>query len=137
MRELAEGTRDFDVMPRFVILLHEMPGDSARPTHWDLMLEDDAILLTWALEAFPEQGLVSRAQSLPDHRPAYLTYQGPVSHNRGSVTRWEQGEFRWLQRSSQTLRIQVSGQRLDGQICMTRNDPLAEDWQIVYLGAKH
>jgi hypothetical protein len=137
MHELAEGTRDAHVMPRFVILLHEMPGDSVRPTHWDLMLEDDAVLLTWALEAFPEQGLVSRAHSLPDHRLAYLTYQGPVSQNRGSVTRREQGEFRWLHRSSQTLRIQVSGQRLEGEICLTRDDPLAEDWQLVYLGESH
>ena len=123
-------------MLRYVILLHEMPGDSDRPTHWDLMLEENSLLLTWALEAFPEQGLVSRARSLPDHRPAYLAYQGPVSDNRGCVTRWEQGEFRWLQRSSQTLRINVSGQRLDGEICLTRDDPLAEDWQIVYLGSK-
>jgi hypothetical protein len=119
-------------MPRYVILLHETPPESSRPTHWDLMLEDGDRLLTWALETRLEHGAASPAQSLPDHRSAYLTYEGPVSGGRGQVTRWEQGDFRWLQRSGQSLQIQVVGQRLDGQIRLTREDSHAELWQIVY-----
>ena len=32
-------------MPRFVVLEHELPAESERASHWDLMLEDGQVLL--------------------------------------------------------------------------------------------
>lgn len=122
-------------MPRYVILLHQMPADSGRPTHWDLMLEDGEILLTWALQALPEHGSVAQVQMLPDHRPVYLTYEGPVSGNRGSVRRWDQGEFQWVQRNDHSLQIRVNGQRLDGEIRLTREQRSVASWRMEYLAS--
>jgi hypothetical protein len=122
-------------MPRYAILLHEMPADSPRPTHWDLMLEDGGVLRTWALVVAPEVGTAIRARALPDHRLAYLTYEGPVSGNRGHVTRWDQGGFHWIERSERSLRISVAGQRLQGEIRLTRDETIADDWQVVVAGS--
>ena len=33
------------------------------------------------------------AEVLPDHRLAYLDYEGPISGDRGSVTRWDRGTY--------------------------------------------
>jgi hypothetical protein len=121
-----------DTVPRYAILLHQMPSDSPRPTHWDLMLEDDGVLRTWALADAPENGAAICAQALPDHRIAYLTYEGPVSGNRGHVTRWDEGDFQWLERTTQSLRVSVAGRRLHGEIRLTRDDPMADDWQATY-----
>jgi hypothetical protein len=80
-------------MPRFVILLHVTPPESERGTHYDLMLEQDGKLLTWAIAEWPRAGLKLAATRLPDHRPSYLDYEGPISGNRGEVTRVDAGEY--------------------------------------------
>ena len=74
----------------FVILAHSGHG----PTHYDLMLADGDSLATWQLPAPVAElptGATVRARKLPDHRMAYLTYEGPVSGGRGHVTRLDAG----------------------------------------------
>ena len=66
-------------MSRFVILEHDYPVQ-----HWDLMLEAGDVLRTWRLIAPPDKTQAVAAESLGDHRLAYLDYEGPVSGNRGS-----------------------------------------------------
>lgn len=73
---------------RFVILEHDHPF-----LHWDLMLEDGSALTTWRLLEPVESGKWLPAEDLPVHRIAYLTYEGPVSNNRGNVRRIAQGEY--------------------------------------------
>ncbi|QDU38141.1 ATP-dependent DNA ligase [Maioricimonas rarisocia] len=75
-------------MPRFVILTHDHPF-----LHWDLMLEADGALRTWRLLDEPQPDVPLRAEALPDHRIAYLDYEGPVSRGRGQVTRWDAGTY--------------------------------------------
>jgi hypothetical protein len=103
-------------MPRFVILHHELPAQHAlatgRATHWDLMLEWGDVLRTWALPAPPAYGQTCQAEQLADHRAAYLDYEGPVSGNRGQVTRWDTGHYEVQQQDDTTLRLTLQGQRL-------------------------
>lgn len=77
-------------MPRYVILEHDHPV-----LHWDFMLEDGAALKTWRLLSPPRPGAAIAAEALPDHRPLYLDYEGPVSGNRGRVRRWDWGTYEW------------------------------------------
>ena len=79
---------------RFVILNHQMPPGGERPSHWDLMLERTGTCGRGALDDEPVVGRPLRAQPLPDHRLEYLDYEGPISGQRGSVTRWESGDVR-------------------------------------------
>ena len=92
-------------MPRFVVLHHVMPPLSDRPDHWDLMLEKESsavldpaekTLETWALDAQPSIGRTIGARKLPDHRAYYLDNDGPLSDDRGVVTRQMCGEFEWI-----------------------------------------
>src|SRR3972149_3655854 len=53
-------------MPRFVLLIHECPGDRPRPTHCDLMLGGGAGLKTWSLAKLPQAWSgVGVSKSLP------------------------------------------------------------------------
>jgi len=107
---------------RFVILLHETPPSYARGTHWDLMFEQGAALRTWALAAEPCAGATIDAERLPDHRREYLDYEGPVSGERGHVTRWDWGTFELTSDTAEEFAAVVSGQRLRGRV---RLAPLA------------
>lgn len=87
-------------MLRYVLLRHECPATYRDGPHWDLMLEENRVLRTWSLLALPAAwgggaapGAVA-ADALPEHRIDYLDYQGPLSGDRGSVTRVAAGEYR-------------------------------------------
>ncbi|MEI8196657.1 MAG: hypothetical protein WCI73_12165 [Phycisphaerae bacterium] len=77
---------------RFVVLRHQ-PGEASKGegVHWDFILETAPgaeRLPTWRLAAW--QGLevgefVAEAVRLPDHRRAYLDYEGEISGERGRV----------------------------------------------------
>ncbi len=70
---------------KFVVLFHKTPEDSRLEDHWDLMLESDGQLETWSLSELPGIGKVVTGRKLSPHRLEYLTYEGPVSGNRGVV----------------------------------------------------
>lgn len=67
---------------QFVILKHDSPF-----LHWDFFIEEGTGLASWRLLEFPQDGRLIPTTSLPIHRRKYLTWQGPVSGNRGSVER--------------------------------------------------
>ncbi|CAN5318460.1 hypothetical protein BH10PLA2_BH10PLA2_04330 [soil metagenome] len=98
-------------MPRFVILEHDWPHQ-----HWDLMLESGATLRTWRLAESPVPGTDIRAEPIADHRRAYLDYEGPISGNRGSVTRWDSGEFTWQQDDSSEVIVILAGKVCSGKL---------------------
>ncbi len=60
------------------------------------MLEAGDSLLTWALETWPVTTGAIAAWRLSSHRSAYLDYEGPVSGNRGQVTRIDAGLHKFL-----------------------------------------
>lgn len=74
---------------RFVILHHQLRGGE----HWDLMLEHGDTLLTWQLlrKPKPADDKPIPALRIGNHRKHYLDYEGPVSGDRGHVTRIESG----------------------------------------------
>src|SRR5262245_41193710 len=99
-------------MPRFVVLRHEMPPDSARGrVHWDFMLEQAGALRTWALAEEPAAGDEILAEALADHRLAYLDYEGPISGDRGGVTQWDAGEYEAERDAADQLQVRLSGRR--------------------------
>jgi hypothetical protein len=85
--------------------------------HWDLMLERHGALMTWRLAelpaawqgAQPDANVQLRAERIADHRLAYLDYEGPVSHNRGHVTRVDYGDFEILEETSAVIRVRLNG----------------------------
>ena len=69
---------------RYVVLRHEgIPSP-----HFDLMFETSpgSALATWRSDSWPPRGNEPLTR-LPDHRSHYLSYEGPVSGDRGHVTR--------------------------------------------------
>lgn len=112
-------------MPRFAILRHDHPE-----FHYDLMLERDGRLATWRLPEPIEDGCVLIAEALPDHRLAYLDYEGPVSGERGSVRRVDGGALHVRAWNADGVRAELAGVLLRGELVMDRD---AEDrWSLRY-----
>ena len=98
-------------MPRFVVLEHDWPA-----THWDFLLEAGESLRAWRLLAEPVEGADVPAEANVAHRLLYLDYAGPVSGGRGSVTRWDAGEFQWMDNTPERVVVWLLGTRLQGRV---------------------
>lgn len=89
---------------RFAILRHEGIPDP----HFDLMFETgpDSPLATWRSPTWPPLA-DTPLTPLPDHRRAYLTYEGPVSGGRGSVRRVASGRYAVRDTAGATLVVEL------------------------------
>jgi hypothetical protein len=94
-------------VPRFVILEHDHPQ-----LHWDFLLEAGPVLRAWRLLGEPRPGAAVTAEANFDHRLLYLEYEGPLSGDRGCVTRWDEGSFDWLTDAEGEKAVRLKGRRL-------------------------
>lgn len=109
-------------MPRFAILEHDWPA-----RHWDFLLEAGSALRAWRLLEEPELGKSIAAEANFDHRLIYLDFEGPLSGNRGSVTRWDAGTFEWIENDANRVMVELMGLRLSGVVVL-ENQP--EGWRV-------
>jgi len=119
-------------MPRFVVLWHETPAGYPRGSHFDLMLEQGEALRTWALENFPAPGESVIAERLPDHRLAYLQYEGEVQGERGTVRRVDAGEYEYLQESTTLLVARIHGNKMQGTLTLNAEDESTHRWRVSF-----
>lgn len=119
-------------MPRrFVIQYHTSAegGD-----HYDLMIEQCAALATWRLTTLPRDLAIGQsvpAGALPDHRLAYLEYEGPISAGRGQVRIVDRGACEVLADSPQEWQVELNGADTRGWFRLRR---LAGDaWELTRL----
>jgi hypothetical protein len=116
-------------MPRYVILRHETPGG----VHFDFMLEMCGSLKTWSIMQPPLQGVEMDAAALPHHRLAYLDYEGPISGDRGSVTRWDRGTYELENQSESELDLQLTGEKLIGHVSLRHPPDTENRWRLYFL----
>lgn len=96
---------------RFVILTHDWPSP-----HWDFLAERNGVLRAWRLLTEPVAGQDVAAESNFDHRLLYLDYEGPLSGDRGSVSRWDAGTCDWLRTDTECTEIELRGAKLIGRV---------------------
>lgn len=108
---------------RFVVLEHRWNG-----VHWDFMLERGGTLRTWALDAPIVEGEERPARALPDHRMAYLEYEGPISGDRGSVSRVDEGVYIPIEWTDDRVRARLEGRQLVGEVVLWRDDQPQPDF---------
>lgn len=107
-------------MPRFVVLEHDWPE-----RHWDLLLEAGSVLQAWRLFREPTATDSIPAEPNADHRLIYLDYEGPISGDRGSVTRWDSGEYHVTPTGIQFFGTKLRGQaewRPDSEVWLFSED---------------
>src|SRR4051794_18173365 len=124
----SPGPGGFEILPptmslRFVILHHT----GVPAPHYDLMFETDpgSSLATWRSPIWPITPPIL-LERINDHRRDYLDYQGPVSNDRGEVTRVAAGTFRFESRTDHRWRITAD----DGLNLTFLRQEETPDWRV-------
>ncbi len=93
------------------------------------MLDQGESLATWSLSVPPTVGSVLAARLLADHRREYLDYEGPVSGDRGTVARWDEGQFEWVERSGRQVVVDLRGRKLVGRVHIEATGEAPDDFR--------
>lgn len=113
---------------RFVVLQHT-DGDGV---HFDLMIDQGQALATWKFNRPPESADEHplAGSRIGDHRRVYLNYEGPISGNRGSVARYDEGDVELRGARDDVWRAAFRGRRLAGDFVLERVAPGDQSWSL-------
>lgn len=96
------------------------------PDHYDLMFEQGESLLSFRIAEDDIGALIDgrhvTAEKIQDHRKDYLSYEGPVSCDRGHVEIVDSGEYRLIETGNGFFRAGFTGKKLDGIFMFSLND---------------
>lgn len=99
------------------------------------MLEKEEQLMTWALPHPPTFGKQVLALPLQAHRLEYLDYEGPLTENRGVVTRHDWGVYREISDDLQERVIELQGQQLCGRATIEKKT--SDDEHVLFRFDPH
>jgi bifunctional non-homologous end joining protein LigD len=113
---------------RFVIQQH-----SATRLHWDLRLEHEGVLLSWALpRGLPwDPGRNHLAVHTEDHPIEYLTFEGHIpdgAYGAGNMFVWDRGTYQAEKIEDAKVVFTLSGERAEGQYALFQTR--GRDWMI-------
>ncbi|RBY81134.1 DNA ligase [Blastococcus sp. TF02-09] len=131
---LPEGNDD-----TFVVQEHHTPrGRTGERVHWDLRLERDGVLKSWAVPKGPplEPGSNRLAVPTEDHPLEYASFAGTIAageYGGGAVTIWDAGRYATEKWDERHVIVTFDGHRLTGRYALF---PLADgSWNIRKLDA--
>ena len=113
---------------RFVVQEHH-----ARSLHWDLRLERDGVLVSWAvpkgIPADPERN--NLAVRTEDHPLEYLEFQGEIpegQYGAGTMRIWDRGTYETHKFRDDEVMVTLHGERVHGRYVLFRTR--GNDWMI-------
>jgi bifunctional non-homologous end joining protein LigD len=123
----ARATRK-KTAPRFVVQEHH-----ARALHWDLRLERDGVLASWAVpKGIPTDPKRNHlAVHTEDHPMEYLTFEGDIpagEYGGGSMRVWDTGTYETYKWDDREVMITLHGQRVKGRYVLFRTR--GDQWMI-------
>ncbi len=135
-----EGTVEPGKQLRFVVQRH-----AARRLHYDLRLEMDGVLKSWAVPKGPSMNPVDKRLAIhtEDHPVGYLTFEGVIpkgNYGAGQMHIWDQGTYQIKESgkgiSSGDLKIIFFGTNLKGKFALVRTQR-GNDWLLIKKQDEH
>jgi len=106
-------------------LIYAIQKHQASRLHYDLRLEAQGVLKSWALPKVPvnRSGVKRLAVQTEDHPLGYEDFEGEIpepEYGAGTVELWDRGEYLPLETAPDKMIIEISGRRLRGRFALIR-----------------
>ncbi len=120
---------------RFVVHEHH-----ARRLHWDLRLEHDGALASWAIpNGIPRDSKHNRkAVHVEDHPLSYIYFHGTIpagNYGAGQVTIWDKGTYECEKWEPSKIIVVFHGEQLQGRYALFHAGRSEKDWMIHRMDA--
>ncbi|MGQ9705999.1 MAG: DNA polymerase ligase N-terminal domain-containing protein [bacterium] len=121
-------------MPRFVVQEHW-----ARSHHFDLRLENEGILWSWAVpKGVPIETEVRHlAVRTEDHDISALDFEGEIEEGKygaGKVEIWDRGEFEFDSIKDTKIVFFIHGTKLNGKYVLVKMPRWGENSWLIFKG---
>jgi DNA ligase D-like protein (predicted 3'-phosphoesterase) len=98
---------------------------AATHLHYDLRLEMDGVLKSWAIPKEPSTspGVRRLAVQVEDHPIEYANFAGTIpegEYGAGTVEIWDSGTYKLVDRKEDKLIVEINGNRLKGTYVLVR-----------------
>jgi DNA ligase D-like protein (predicted 3'-phosphoesterase) len=98
---------------------------SASHLHYDLRLEFNGVLKSWAIPKIPpkRKNLKRLAIQVEDHPIEYAKFEGIIpegNYGAGKVEIWDKGTFELIEKNKDLIVINIKGKVLEGEYCLVR-----------------
>ena len=115
---------------RFVIQEHH-----ARALHWDVRLERDGVLVSWAVPKGlpPDPKTNHLAKHTEDHPLEYGTFEGDIpagNYGAGHVILWDTGTYDLEKWTDREVKVVLHGKRVSGRYVFFRTGEKWSDWMV-------
>ncbi|MGQ9531071.1 MAG: DNA polymerase ligase N-terminal domain-containing protein [Candidatus Bathycorpusculaceae bacterium] len=119
--------RNFDktIKPKGGENIYVIQKHAATHLHYDLRLEMDGVLKSWAIPKEPptSSGVRRLAVQVKDHPVEYANFEGVIpegEYGAGTVEIWDRGTYKLLERKENKLIVEIHGFRLSGVYVLMR-----------------
>jgi bifunctional non-homologous end joining protein LigD len=126
--EPSGGKKDGKTKQRFVVQEHH-----ATSLHWDLRLERDGVLVSWAVPKGipPDPKKNHLAVHVEDHPLDYIDFEGEIpegNYGAGKVKLWDQGTYECEKFRDDEVIVTFDGERVQGKYVLFQTK--GKNWMI-------
>ncbi len=109
---------------KLIFVIHE---HHASHLHWDLRLEMNRILKSWAIPKSPPLDAKTKrlAIQVEDHPLEYAKFQGTIpegNYGAGKVKIWDKGVYEILNKDSKKIEVFFHGKKLKGKYVLVKTN---------------
>ncbi|OGJ12882.1 3'-phosphoesterase [Candidatus Pacearchaeota archaeon RBG_19FT_COMBO_34_9] len=107
---------------KLIFVVHE---HHASHLHWDLRLEMDGVLKSWAVPKIPPitKNIKRLAIQVEDHPLAYANFHGIIpegNYGAGKMIIWDKGKYNLLDKNPKKIIAELHGKKLKGKYALIK-----------------
>lgn len=107
-----------------IFVIHE---HHASHLHYDLRLEMNSVLKSWAVPKIPPRTKVEKrlAIQVEDHPLSYAKFKGTIpegNYGAGEVKIWDNGKYELIEKTPNKIVFKLNGKKLNGEYVLVKTN---------------